>query len=210
MRASATFRFVESRLASQIGSVADTRSRRNKLVYSNADGIVSLIYHTEPETEERPKETVDSRLRPRCATRDECLLVFIVEQNLVGTLAAMLSPLSNQHTRRATWKHDVIRKIGTIIIAYRNATGNMQKKLGEDLLCGFRAMRAADGHSRSGWYTTPASGATFNIALRANGSSISTITDSSSSSSIRNAHGYRADCGGATKGHRGDRCSLLA
>jgi len=36
------------------------------------------------------KAIVDSRLRPRCATHDEYLLIFIVEQNLAGLSTAML------------------------------------------------------------------------------------------------------------------------
>jgi len=32
------------------------------------------------------KEIVDSRLRPQCATYDEYLLVFVVEQNLAGIM----------------------------------------------------------------------------------------------------------------------------
>ena len=44
---------------------------------------------------------VDSRLRPRCATRDVYLLIFIVEQDLVGIDAAVSaisrSPLRNTY-----------------------------------------------------------------------------------------------------------------
>jgi len=33
---------------------------------------------------------VDSRLRPRCATHDEYLLIFIIEQNFVKFLSRLL------------------------------------------------------------------------------------------------------------------------
>jgi len=44
---------------------------------------------------------MDSKLPPWCTTRDVYLLLFIVEQNLVGTdeivSVVTLSPLSNTH-----------------------------------------------------------------------------------------------------------------
>jgi len=41
------------------------------------------------------KEMVDSKLRPRCATHDENLLVFVLEQNLVeiSTVVLVVLPL---------------------------------------------------------------------------------------------------------------------
>jgi len=46
------------------------------------------------------KAFVDSKLRPRCETHDEHLMVFIAEQNLVGISAVkccILLPLRNTH-----------------------------------------------------------------------------------------------------------------
>ena len=62
------------------------------------------------------KAIIDGRLRPRCATRDEHLLVFILEWNVVEISAAMLvvfyRRLRIQTTRRSaiTWKRDAILK----------------------------------------------------------------------------------------------------
>jgi len=88
------------------------------------DSMVDLCQH-EKSTWILNKAFVDNRLRPRSATHDKYLMVFIVEQILVGisnVMPVFYSRLEMHITRHMTivWKHDVFLQ-NRKYLKYRNA-----------------------------------------------------------------------------------------
>jgi len=82
--------------------------------------VITHVYksHAAKSWSSDNKTIVDSRLFPRYATHNEYLLVFIIEQNLVGVLRVMLVIFYHcsgicMMCHRTIRKHDVIHKTGS-------------------------------------------------------------------------------------------------